>query len=204
MSDVSETAAVAEQELGPLMSAALAYQRFADRVSEFFGYIAQFFVLLTIVVGLINTVLRYVGATTGNKLTSNVVIEAQWYLYSMIFLLGFGYVLKNGINVRVDFWFAHQSKRTKAWIDLIGHSISLIPFCALGLWISWQGVSFSWSILEQSPDADGLPRYPIKTMILVGIIILSIQAVAEVIKTIAVLRGIDIDLAEADAPIRVE
>ncbi len=191
-------------EVGPIMSAALGYQRFADRVSDFFGYIAQYFVIATIVVGLVNTVLRYVGATTGNKLTSNAIIEAQWYLYSMIFLLGFGYVLKHGINVRVDFWFTNQTKRTKAWIDLIGHLISLIPFCLLGIYISWQGVSFSWSILEQSPDADGLPRYPIKTMILVGIVILFIQAIAEVIKTIAVIRGIDIELYESDAPIRVE
>jgi TRAP-type mannitol/chloroaromatic compound transport system permease small subunit len=204
VSGVSETTAVAEQEVGPIMSAALAYQRSADRVSEFFGNLAQYFVLLTIVVGLVNTVLRYIGANVGTKLTSNAVIEAQWYLYSMIFLLSFGYVLKHGINVRVDFWFTNQSKRTKAWIDLIGHSISLIPFCGLGLWISWKGVTFSWSILEQSPDASGLPRYPIKTMILVGIIILSIQAVAEVIKNIAVLRGIDIDLEIPDAPIRVE
>ncbi len=186
------------------MAAALKYQRFADRVSEFFGNIAQYFVLLTIVVGLINTVLRYIGANIGNKLTSNAVIEAQWYLYSMIFLLSFGYVLKHGVNVRVDFWFTNQTKRTKAWIDLIGHSISLIPFCGLGLWISWKGVTFSWSILEQSPDASGLPRYPIKTMILVGMIILSIQAIAEVIKNIAVLKGIDIELEIPDAPIRVE
>lgn len=195
---------MADEPIGPVMSAALAYQRFADRVSEFFGNIAQYFVLFTIVVGLINTFLRYIGAATGNKLTSNAIIEAQWYLYSMIFLLGFGYVLKHGINVRVDFWFVNQSKRTKAWIDLIGHMISLIPFCLLGIFISWQGVQFSWSILEQSPDADGLPRYPIKTMILVGIVILFIQAIAEVIKTIAVLRGVDIELYDADAPIRVE
>lgn len=204
MAGVSETVSSAEQQLGPLMSGALKYQRFADRVSEFFGYLAQYFVLFTIAVGLINTVLRYIGAVTGTKLTNNALIEGQWYLYSMIFLLGFGYVLKNGINVRVDFWFVNQSKRRKAWIDLIGHLISLIPFCGLGLWISWKGVTFSWSILEQSPDASGLPRYPIKTMILVGIIILSIQAIAEVIKTIAVLRGVDIDLAVPDAPIRVE
>ena len=188
------------------MRAALAYKRFADRVSEIFGGIAQYFVLATILVGLSNTVLRYIGAATENKLTTNTVIEAQWYLYSMIFLLGFGYVLKHGINVRVDFWFAHQTPRRKAWIDLIGHSISLIPFCAIGLWISWQGVTFSWSILEQSPDADGLPRYPIKTMILVGIVLLSIQAVAEVIKNVAILRGVPLEdeAGDEEAPIRVE
>ena len=197
--------AVPQREPGQVMRAALAYKRFADGVSEVFGGLSRWFVIATILVGLVNTVLRYIGAATENKLTNNSVIEAQWYLYSIIFLLGFGYVLKHGINVRVDFWFANQSRRRKAWIDLIGHSISLIPFCALGIWISWKGVSFSWSILEQSPDADGLPRYPIKTMILIGIILLSIQAVAEVIKNVAILRGVPIDDDDdVDAPIRVE
>lgn len=197
--------AVPQREPGQVMRAALAYKRFADQVSEIAGGLSRWFVLATILVGLVNTVLRYIGAATENKLTNNTVIEAQWYLYSIIFLLGFGYVLKHGINVRVDFWFAHQTRRTKAWIDLIGHSISLVPFCLIGLWISWQGVSFSWSILEQSPDADGLPRYPIKTMILVGMILLSIQAIAEVIKNVAILRGVSIeDDEEPEAPIRVE
>ena len=194
-----------QREPGQIMRFALAYKRFADGVSEVAGGLSRWFVIATIVVGLVNTVLRYIGAATETKLTNNSVIEAQWYLYSIIFLLGFGYVLKHGVNVRVDFWFANQSRHRKAWIDLIGHSISLIPFCALGLWISWKGVSFSWSILEQSPDADGLPRYPIKTMILVGIILLSIQAVAEVIKNVAILRGVPLeDDEEPEAPIRVE
>ena len=100
MADVSETITPAEQQLSPVMSGALKYQRFADRVSEFFGNLAQYFVLLTIVVGLVNTVLRYVGAVTGNKLTNNALIEGQWYLYSMIFLLGFGYVLNAGSTWR--------------------------------------------------------------------------------------------------------
>ncbi len=192
------------REPGRVMAAALTYKRFADRVSEIFGGISRYFVILTIVVGLVNTILRYVGAATGNKLTTNAIIEAQWYLYSIIFLIGFGYVLKHGINVRVDFWFANQDRRTKAWIDLVGHLISLIPFCLIGIYISWQGVTFSWRILESSPDANGLPRYPIKTMILVAMILLLIQAIAEVIKNIAILRGVSVEAEEPEAPVRVE
>ena len=53
-------------------------------------------------------------------------------------------------------------------------------------------MTFSWSILEQSADAGGLPRYPIKAMILVGLVLLFLQALAEVIKPVAVLRGMDV------------
>lgn len=181
---------------GPIVNA-------LERVTEFFGSVAVFLVVPTILVGLINVILRRVGAGMGLRLTSNVLIEAQWYLYSLIFLFGLAYVLKNQINVRVDFWFANRSVKTKAWIDFIGHLIGLLPFCAIGIWVSINPVLFSWRIREGSPDPSGLPRYPIKTMILFGIVLLSLQAIAELIKLVRVLRGIEAyDVSEQ--PLRVE
>jgi TRAP-type mannitol/chloroaromatic compound transport system permease small subunit len=169
------------------MRAALAYQRAADRFAEWTGYISQYVVLVTVGVGFVNVVLRYVGEVTGRRLTNNGLIEAQWYLYSLIFLFGFAYILKHQINVRVDFWFANQPPKRKALIDVIGHLISLIPFCIIAIWISWDQVWFSWSIREQSPDPSGLPRYPIKTMIIVAFVLLLLQGIAELIKQIAIL-----------------
>ena len=96
------------------MSAALAVKRAIDRVNEVAGWISQWFVIATIMVGLINTVLRYIGSATGRQLTSNTWVEAQWNLYSMIFLLGFGYIMKHGVNVRVDFWFTNQTSPPQA------------------------------------------------------------------------------------------
>ena len=193
-------------EAGPIMRAAFAYQRFADRFSEWMGAISKYMVTITVLVGFMNVLLRYTGERIGIQLTNNGLLEAQWYLYSLIFLFGFGYILKHGVNVRVDFWFANQSKRRKAWIDLVGHLIALIPFCIIGIWISIPQIQTSWRLNEQSPDPSGLPRAPIKTMILVGLVLLLIQALAQIVKLVATLRGVSDDNAglEADTPVRIE
>ncbi len=189
---------------GVVMRAAMVYQRLADRMSEVTGKISQYMVLLTVGVGFTNVVLRYVGELSGNRLTNNGLIEAQWYLYSLIFLFGFGYILKHQINVRVDFWFAEQPVRRKAWIDLVGHCTSLIPFAIIGIWVSIPQVQTSWRLNEQSPDPSGLPRAPIKTMIVVAFVILLLQGIAEVIKLIAILRGIQRPEIEKQEFIRIE
>lgn len=174
-----------------------------ERITDFFGTVAVWLVPPTILLGLANVILRRIGAGMGRSLTSNALIEMQWYLYGVIFLLSLAYVLKNQVNVRVDFWFANRSVKTKAWIDFIGHFVGLIPFCVIGIWVSINPVLFSWQIREGSPDPSGLPRYPIKTMILVGLVLLSIQAVAELFKLIRVLRGIE-SYDVSKQPLRVE
>ena len=193
-------------QAGPVMRAAFAYQRFADRFSEWMGAISKYMVMITVLVGFMNVLLRYTGERIGIQLTNNGLLEAQWYLYSLIFLFGFGYILKHGVNVRVDFWFANQTKRRKAWIDFVGHMVALIPFCIIGIWISIPQIQTSWRLNEQSPDPSGLPRAPIKTMILVGLVLLLIQAIAEIVKLVATLRGVADDLAvlETDTPVRIE
>ena len=190
------------------MEPLIKYTRAVDRLSEFLGEISKYVVIITVLVGFSNVVLRYLGSQIGVKLVNNTFIEAQWYLYSLIFLLGFAYILKNGINVRVDFWFAEQSKKRKAKIDLVGHMIALIPFCILGLYFTIPPVITSFQQWELSPDPDGLPRAPIKAMIIVAFVTLLLQAIAEVIKLVASLRDQEELLADGivdpDAPIRIE
>ena len=57
------------------------------------------------------------------------------------------------------------------------------------LWVSTPYVSDSWRILEDSPDPGGLPRYIIKTAIPVAFLLLLLQALSELIRNIAKLRG---------------
>lgn len=183
------------------------FVRKADTLSEWTGLISKWVVLPTLILGVGNVILRYTGQLVGVRLTNNGLIEAQWYLYSLIFLLGFNYILKNQINVRVDFWFAHQPKKKKAWIDLIGHHIALLPFAILGLWLSVPQVITSWRLNEQSPDPSGLPRAPIKTMIPVAFALLLIQTAAELVKLWAIVtdRPEEVDRREAvEAPLRLE
>lgn len=170
-----------------------------DTISEKLGNLTAYLVLLTVAVGLANVLLRYLGRFIGLRLTSNFFIELQWYLYSLVFLLGFAYILKHNINVRVDFWYGRQSPRRKMWIDLIGHLVALIPFCLLALAVTLNPVLLSWGRLpnggwgtwELSPDPNGLPRAPIKSMILVAFVTLLLQGIVEVIRLITRLRGDD-------------
>lgn len=188
--------------------------RAIDRFSEGLGNIAVYVVMLTVTIGFLNVVLRYAGRFTGTQLTSNRFIETQWYLYSLIFFFGFAYILKNSINVRVDFWFANQSRKLQATIDLVGHFIALIPFCIIGLWVTYSPVLRSWGLLsdgswgtwEISPDPGGWPRAPIKSMILVAFFTLLLQAISEVIKLVAILQEKEelVEIVKLDAPIRIE
>ena len=129
------------------------------------------------ILGALNAVLRYSSKFTGQVWSSNAFLEGQWYLFSAVFLLGAGYTLYKDKHVRVDVMYSRLSKTGQRRINLIGTLIFAIPFCILGIWSSLEFVSNSWSIWEQSPDAGGLPRYPVKTLIPVGFTLLLFQCV---------------------------
>ncbi|HXF64035.1 MAG TPA: TRAP transporter small permease subunit [Caldilineaceae bacterium] len=168
-----------------------------DRLTERLGDLSTVLVLVTIAVGFYNVAVRYMGRFIGVQLSSNLYIELQWYLYSLVFFLGFPYILKHDVNVRVDFLYARWSPRTRAWVDLLGTLLSLIPFCILGIYVTFGPVLASWGRLpnggwgawEVSPDPDGLPRAPLKSMIIVAFAALLLQALAQLVKYIAVIRG---------------
>lgn len=168
-----------------------------DRFTESLGMLSTFLVLVTITVGFYNVVARYVGRYIGMQLSSNLFIELQWYLYSLVFFLGFAYVLKHDVNVRVDFLYANWSPRRRAWVDLLGTLFLLIPFCLLGIYVTLDPVLASWGQLpngswgnwELSPDPDGLPRAPLKSMIIVAFGTLLLQSLAQCAKYVAIIRG---------------
>lgn len=168
-----------------------------DRVSEFMGHLTAGLLALMILVAVYNVAARYVGRFAGTNLSSNAYLELQWYLFSLIFLLGAAYALKRDDHVRVDVLFGRLPPRARAWIDLLGTVLFLIPFSLLMLWTSWPAVRASWAVRELSPDPGGLPRYPIKAVLLLSFVLLILQGVAELLKRIAVLRGHNI---QADGP----
>ncbi|MGF1567220.1 MAG: TRAP transporter small permease subunit [Nodosilinea sp.] len=181
-----------------------------DRLMEPLGKVLNWLVLTLVAMGFYNVVARYIGRFIGMQLSSNRLIELQWYLFAMIFLLSFPYILKHGANVRVDFLEANWSDRRRAMVGFWGTVLFLIPFCLLGLWVTLNPVLQSWGRLpdgswgswEISADADGLPRAPIKTMVLVSFGLLLLQAISEAIKYWAVwfgyAQGLPAPLAEAE------
>lgn len=144
-----------------------------------------------VLVGSYNAVVRYLARYTGMSLSSNMYIELQWYLFSLVFLLAGAYALKTDSHVRVDVLYGRLSAKGKAWIDLMGVVLFLAPFCIMMLWVSWPAVINSWEVLEGSPDPGGLPRYPIKTAIPIAFLLLLVQAGSMFIRALAVIRGVE-------------
>jgi len=133
---------------------------------------------------------------TGNALAkhflgqgSNAWLEAQWYLFGALFLLGAGYTLKHNGHVRIDVIHQRFSPRTRAWIDLAGSLLFLLPFAGLLAWLSWPLFAESWRIHEMSPDDGGLLRWPVKLLLPVGFGLLFLQGISEAIKNLGIIRG---------------
>ncbi len=159
-----------------------------DRLNDRIGSAIQWLALVMVVIGAFNAIARYVGRYTSVSLSSNAYLELQWYLFSLIFLMGAAYGLNHDYHVRVDVLYERLGRRARAWIDLTGSVLFLIPFAAVMLWVSWGPVVRSWAVLETSPDPGGLPRYPIKTVILVSFFLLLLQAISQIVKNAAILR----------------
>jgi TRAP-type mannitol/chloroaromatic compound transport system permease small subunit len=160
-----------------------------ERLNERIGRAVAWLVLVMALVGAYNAVVRYLGRHLGVNLSSNAYIELQWYLYSLVFLLAAAYTLKHNAHVRVDVIYGRMTHRLRAWINLVGTVLFLLPFSLLTFWLSWPSVRNSWAVREVSPDPGGLPRYPIKSVILLAFFLLVLQGIAELIKNVAILRG---------------
>ncbi len=160
-----------------------------DALNERIGQLVGWLVLAMVLIGAFNAVARYLGRWIGANLSSNAYLELQWYLFSLVFLLGTAYTFKRDEHVRVDVLYGRLSRRARLWIDLAGTVLFLMPFSIFCLWVSWPSVRNSWAVWEVSADPGGLPRYPIKTMILVSFVLLLLQGLAETIRKIALLRA---------------
>jgi TRAP-type mannitol/chloroaromatic compound transport system permease small subunit len=160
-----------------------------DRLTTGIGQLTAWLALAMLAIGGWNVVGRYGGKLVGQNLSSNSLLEAQWYLFDLIFLLGAAYTLQKNDHVRVDIFYKSLGDRQRAWVNLLGTLFFLLPFCGLVIFYSWGSVLNSWQIWEMSPDPGGLPRYPIKTMILVSLGLLILQGISEAIKNWAIISG---------------
>lgn len=168
-----------------------------DRLNDWIGAAIRWLALVMVLVGAFNALARYATRYTDVSLSSNAYLDLQWYFFSLIFLLGAAYGLNHDVHVRVDVLYERLSRKTRAWIDLLGSVLFLLPFTLVMLYVSWPAVRNSWSIREVSPDPGGLPRYPIKGVILVGFILLLLQALSQIVKQVEIIRS---DEGDADVP----
>ncbi|WP_204104968.1 MULTISPECIES: TRAP transporter small permease subunit [Spirulina sp. CCY15215] len=169
----------------------LRISRAIDRLNTWIGQLTYGLVLIMVIVGVWNVIATNLGRFFGQSLTSNAFLEIQWYLFAIIFLLGAPYTLLQNGHVRVDIFYKDWSRKRKAWVNFLGALLLLLPFSLLGIYFSYGTVINSWKILEMSPDPSGLPRYPIKSMIIVCFILLILQGISEAIKNWAIIQERD-------------
>jgi TRAP-type mannitol/chloroaromatic compound transport system permease small subunit len=167
------------------MRALLALSRGIDRLNERVGCCMLWLVLVCTLISAGNAVARY-----GFNLSSNALLEIQWYLFSLVFLGAAGYTLKHNAHVRIDLVAGRLSRRAQAWIDVFGGLFMLLPVCAIILWFGWHAALESYRVGEMSPDAGGLPRWPIKFVVPAAFLLLILQGISETLKRIAWLRGL--------------
>ena len=163
--------------------------RFIDSLHQRVGQVLYWLSLIMILFGVYNATVRYLGVYIGRNLSSNAYIDAQWYLFGIMFMLGAGYTLRHNGHVRVDVIYGRLGEKTKAWIEVLGTALFLLPFCIAALWFSLDWVELSWRVREGSPNPGGLARYPLKAVIPIGFMLLFLQGVSHLIKAVAFLTG---------------
>jgi TRAP-type mannitol/chloroaromatic compound transport system permease small subunit len=124
------------------------------------------------------------------NMSSNAWLELQWYLFGAAFMLAAAYTLKQNEHIRVDIFYASRSRRTQHWIDLFGHVFFLMPFALLMTWMLIPYALRAYQTGEISTNAGGLIIWPARALLAAGFVLLSLQGLSEIIKKIAVMRGI--------------
>jgi len=189
------------------VEALLKFTRVIDAMNDRFGMIANWLVLLACLLSAGNAAVRYgingfliLGQdfpilhplTTGIGWygnNANAFLEGQWYMFTGMVLLGGPYTLKVNEHVRVDLFYGMVSDRARIWIDIIGAILFLLPICLILIYFTWPWFIESWQIHEQSNNAGGLIRWPVKLLLPVGFALMALQGLSEIIKRIAALAA---------------
>jgi TRAP-type mannitol/chloroaromatic compound transport system permease small subunit len=154
-----------------------------DRFNTAVGRAASWCALAIVLIGFAVVQMRYVLG-----LGSIWLQESILYAHAALFLLAAAWTLKEGGHVRVDVFYASASPRVKAWIDLLGAALLLLPFCVAIIYFSLPYVARSWAIFESSRESSGLPLvYLLKSLIPVFAVMLAAQGLSQAIKSVAML-----------------
>ena len=158
-----------------------------DRISTAIGRAASWLTLFMVVVTFVVVVMRYVfdaGLIW--------VQESVTWMHAAVFMLGAAYTLHDEEHVRVDVFYRNMAPRRRAWVDLIGVAIFLLPLCLFLAWNSFDFVTQSWQMREMSRESGGLP-YPfvpmLKSVLLLMPLAVAMQGVSLLLKSLKVLRS---------------
>jgi TRAP-type mannitol/chloroaromatic compound transport system permease small subunit len=176
------------------MQTLLKFSEWVDWLNTKVGRMTMWLILLTTLISAGNAIVR----KTFN-VSSNGLLEIQWYLFAGVFMLGAGYGFLKNSHVRIDFISTKLSDRARNWIDIGGILLVLIPFCLISIWLGWPFFLQAWNSGEMSQNAGGLIRWPAYALIPLGFGLLLLQGLSELFKRIAFLTGDGPDSIGAEA-----
>src|SRR5262245_868042 len=171
--------------LDALLNALLPVTRVVDAVTVWLGKRLAWLILAAVVVSAINATVRKVF-----DISSTSLLELQWVLFSMVFLLCSPWTLLANQHIRIDIVNNMLPKWMRDSIDVVGHAFFLLPLCIV---MVITGIPFfikSYSVNEQSWNAGGLPQWPSKALVMIAFAFLFVQGISELIKRIAVMRDL--------------
>jgi TRAP-type mannitol/chloroaromatic compound transport system permease small subunit len=179
-------AKTAEAQWGGLsLQSLLKMSRGIDAFTRWVGKRLAWLILVAVVVSAANATIRKIFDTS-----SNSWLELQWVLFSIVFLLCSPWTLLDNEHIRIDIVNNLLPKPVRNVIDVIGHVFFLLPLTVVMI---ITGIPFflrSFEIDEQSGNAGGLPQWPAKSLVMIGFAFLLLQGISELIKRIAVMRGL--------------
>jgi TRAP-type mannitol/chloroaromatic compound transport system permease small subunit len=173
------------------MKGLLGLSRAIDRFNEVLGKYVAWMVVLAALISCGNAIVRKVLDTS-----SNAWLELQWWLFGMVFLLCAPWTLSANEHIRIDILNNFFPQWLKHTIEVIGHTLFLLPVTIVMIYTSLPFFITSWQQNEQSANAGGLAQWPPKFLIPLGFFLLFIQALSELIKRIAIIKG---DLKETSS-----
>ncbi|MDA9358430.1 TRAP transporter small permease subunit [Saprospiraceae bacterium] len=151
-----------------------------ESIIRWTGEKSSYINVLLVMIICIDVFMRYILNTT-----QTWVIELEWHLFALIFLLGASYTLQEDQHVRVDLFYADRSNKSKAWINLAGTLLFLVPWCLILINSSFNYATNSWMMNEGSPNPGGLPaRYIIKYCMTFGFVLLLLQGIAVIYRSV--------------------
>lgn len=158
-----------------------------ERFIDWAGRAVAWLTLLMVIVTFVVVVLRYVFDIGWIGLQESVT-----YMHAMVFMVGAAWAMQQRAHVRVDIFYSRFSARTQAWVDLLGSLLLLLPVMIYIAWISWTYVADSWGVLEGSREAGGLPAvFLLKSLIPVLALLLTLQALVQIIRSYQIIRRAD-------------
>jgi TRAP-type mannitol/chloroaromatic compound transport system permease small subunit len=166
------------------LQALLKLSRGIDAFTRWTGKRLAWLIVAAVIISAVNAIVRKVFDTS-----SNSWLELQWVLFSIVFLLCSPWTLLDNEHIRIDIVNNTLPKPVRNMIDVIGHLFFLIPLCIVMIITGVPFFERSFQINEQSGNAGGLPQWPAKSLIMIGFAFLLVQGISELIKRIAVMRG---------------